>query len=322
MTVRVLPDHIDKHVRKVSDSRIATIASFGYETYVSTRDILSVIWKTKSVATASFLNDVSRTIALVVSDYVELNRVIRFVERRMPLVGVAGAPFALYGVVKNGLNLANNDALTESGVLFGQYLGWLANTMIGALKIARDHTTFEISTKVWFNAAINPLANLAIVSYGITFIAHVYGLHENYELLDSYKNIPKMSVKRLEEAFHIDGNFIKGRIQGARKVTIDALKGRVQSKITNHKLNMLAISVLGIGLAVQLMTGITLAAGAISITGSMISLGAIVYDLYEELNMERSLQSHHNEYKKYSIGIGLVSLVLIPGFVLSKAMPK
>lgn len=317
----IIPKKVEDQLQKMSDSRLTTVAYFGYEAFTSTQEVTSALWTKRSVTSSYFINDLTRTFFQIANEYREINRAIHFVETTLPWVGITTIPFGMHGVFHYTRNLFMQEDIAESGVYLGQYLGWLATSTIGVLKTAGDLSLFSFSTREWLHASIHPLSQINIASYGLSLTAHIYGLHENFALMKkTASKIQKMDEKTLKEVFHVEGSAIKHSLNNNFKGTIEVLKGRIASKIQNHRLNILAISILGIGLAILTYSGFQVAAGTISITGSVINLAAMVYELNEESKLEKFLCIAQNEYKKHAITIGVLSLFSIPLLVTGKVV--
>jgi hypothetical protein len=309
---RIVRQKVEETIEPIQESRVTSVAGESYRTIQKVRKVISAMWNIQSAGTAYILSDITSRIFKIGAALYERSKAIQYLAAQTRLISLFSIPFALYNTVHYAQKVAVNEERATSGIYFAQSLGWLADSTLGVLNVLHQAPLISEIAKV----AISPLMG---VSFGANLISlgwNSYGVYRNTQNLKNFDNfVLDMEQSEFKELFSLDAELIKAKLRTDDTAAETALKDRIKSKITNHKLNILAIIIGGAGLAILIGTGGGAMAAAVGALGSMTYLGALVHDIKAKSKLEAYFELPENKWQTNAMMIGTLSLIAVPVMV-------
>lgn len=181
------------------------------------------------------------------------------------IVAISAIPFALYNIVIESGNLVNHGSKVDAALRLTESLGWIgdySSTFIqglhalGAVGEGALTASFALSVVGTCFAASTLVLNAKHLRYGEQLLKRMHG---GEQAADSLRWISRRSPEALFWHFGMEADQLKkillaNRTPESAETTLEALKGRVQSKNLSCKLTISSSSIYLVGMAILLFT--------------------------------------------------------------------
>lgn len=315
---------VREEVERISESRLTTVVKKGYDTIVEVKNVAGTVWNTNSAGAAYILGDITSSLFRIATEIFKSSRMIRFVAARVRLIALFSIPFAFVGMCRNGRKMAIGEDRANSGINFAQNLGWFADSTDATIRLMLEFGQQSVTTNQLLSQAIAPLVGISLGSHFISFGWNVYAICKNS------RNVTNLDALFLDKAslaksLNVEEDKVLKAVNNDEVSAKKAFGDRFKAKIVFHSLCVLALAVsavslalLAAGTAIMIASNVVISAAMISALGSIIYLGALVYELNSESKLDAYLGAEQNPWKSYAVLAGVISLMSIPVLVAGK----
>jgi hypothetical protein len=314
----IVQQKINEKTEPIRESKMTTVMGQSYTTLQKVRKVVNELWNIQSAGTAYILSDVTSRIFKIGVELYEKSKLIKYLAAQARLISLFSIPFALYNTLYYAEKIAVNEERATSGIYFAQSLGWLADSTLCVLNVLKEAPVISEIAKV----AVSPLMGVSFGANVINLCWNGYGIYRNTHHLKNFDSfVLDMEQNEFKELFSIDAELIKAKLRTDEKTAETELKNRIKSKIINHELNMLAIVIGGVGLAILIGTGGGVLAAAVGALGSTTYLIGLIHDIKAKSKFEAYFELPENKWQTNAIIIGTLSLIAIP-VIITKNLIK